>query len=581
MMPPLKRLLTSVARYKTMLGLGMVCLVVANLFKAAVPIAVQQSVDNLSQGITHSLLFRYVATIIALGLLQGGFAFAQERLLLGTARCIERDLKSSFYAHLQKLPFEFFQEHRTGELMALASNDIAGAINASTHAFMYSLNTAVLLAIILPLMARLSWKLTLLASAPLLLVMIATLVLQKPMRARFEKVQESFGRICARAQEALWAARTVRAYTQETAEIEAFRHVSWRYVSDNVRRARLSSLLYPLLQFFIGFSFIAVLWYGGDLTAGRNLSIGQFFEFILYLGYLAWPMHILGWELTVLQRGMVSMARVESVLSLRPAIQDSAIPVAVGEIRGSLEFRNVTFRYKGADRPAIDGISFQINPGETVGLVGAVGSGKSTLMNLVPRLLEPCSGDILMDGHSVRQIPLKVLRSSLGYVPQETFLFSDTIAANIAFGNGRASQKEIEQAATHAAIASDIDRFPKRYRTQVGERGITLSGGQKQRIGIARAILPRPTILLLDDALSSVDSHTEGRILVHLRKLMKGKICLISSHRIATLKDTDLILVLQEGRIVERGTHDDLLNNGGLYAEMHAMQMLEADLAAS
>jgi ATP-binding cassette subfamily B protein len=233
------------------------------------------------------------------------------------------------------------------------------------------------------------------------------------MRARFEKVQESFGRICARAQEALWAARTVRAYTQETAEIEAFRHVSWRYVSDNVRRARLSSLLYPLLQFFIGFSFIAVLWYGGDLTAGRNLSIGQFFEFILYLGYLAWPMHILGWELTVLQRGMVSMARVESVLSLRPAIQDSAIPVAVGEIRGSLEFRNVTFRYKGADRPAIDGISFQINPGETVGLVGAVGSGKSTLMNLVPRLLEPCSGDILMDGHSVRQIPLKVLRERL------------------------------------------------------------------------------------------------------------------------------------------------------------------------
>jgi ATP-binding cassette subfamily B multidrug efflux pump len=578
-MASLKRLLFYFASYRAKLVLGMLCLLTANFLKAAVPILVQRVVDVLAQEITYSVVVRYSIAVFAIAVLQGGFIFAQEQFLLGTARCVERDMKRDFYRHLQKLPLEFFQQNRTGELMARTTNDMRTAVNASTEAFMYSANTVVALLIIVPLILRLSWRLTVFALAPLLLVTLTTLILQKRMRSRFQKVQESFGEISARVQEALWAVRTIRAYTRGRAEIERFTQASLQYVRHNLQHTRLSGVLYPLLQFFIGLSFIAVLWYGGELTAGGNLSLGQFLEFILYLGYLAWPMYVLGWEMTVIQKGMVSMSRVESILALQPAIQDSPSLLQLSTILGALEFRNVTFRYQGAGGPALSEISFRITLGQTVGLMGAVGSGKSTLLNMVPRLLEPATGEILIDGSPLHQIPLKVLRSSIGYVPQETFLFSDTVAANIAFGNEQASEEEIELVAKDCGVASDIATFPQGYQTVIGERGTTLSGGQKQRISIARAVLTRPAILLLDDALSSVDSHTEKDILIRLRKIMQGKTCLIASHRISTLKDADLIIVLQEGRIVETGSHDELLAAGGMYAEMHLTQLLEEDLA--
>jgi ATP-binding cassette subfamily B protein len=386
--------------------------------------------------------------------------------------------------------------------------------------------------------------------------------------------------MCAQAHETLSAVKTVRAYLQEGAAVEAFTKLSRQCVEYQLGAVRLLGLLNPVLQFFAGLSLIAVLWYGGDLTATGTLSIGQFLEFILYVGYLASPMHALGYQFAVLQSGVVSMRRVDSVLSLEPAIQDPLRPAAVPGINGTLEFRNVTFKYKGMEKPAIDGISFRIDQGQIVGLTGLVGSGKSTLMCMVPRLLTPCSGDVLIDGRSVREFPLKVLRSSIGYVPQETFLFSDTIAANIAFGNSQASREGIEQAAADSGVDSDIVAFPEGYETTVGERGVTLSGGQKQRVSIARAILLNPPILLLDDALSSVDSHTEERILARLRKRMQGKTCLISSHRISTLRHADVIIVLHEGRIVEQGTHERLLEQRGFYSEMYATQMLEENLAA-
>lgn len=580
-MTPLKKLLIYVSHHKAMFALGILCLVAANLSKAAVPIVIQRSVDTLAGGITQFLLLRYSAIVIVLGLLQGGFVFAQSRLLLGAARYIERDMKNDFYEHLQKLPLEFFQVNRTGELMALVANDIGSAVNSSTEALMYSANTLVALAVILPLMTRISWTLTLMTFAPLLLVIISTLFLQGQMRSRFEKAQESFGKICARVQETLWGTRTVRAYTQEQAEVGKFREVSRQYVNHNLRHTRLSGLLNPVLEFFIGLSFIAVLWYGGDLIAAGKLSIGQLLAFILYLGYLAWPMHVLGWQLAVLQRGIVSMGRVESVLSLQPAIQDPELPLDIRELRGSIEFRDVTFTYKAAEKPVLEHISFRINPGQIVALVGAVGSGKTTLMNMLPRLLEPSSGDVLIDGHPIHLIRLNLLRSSIGYVPQEAFLFSDTISANIAFGNRDATREQIEEAAVNSGMDSDIAAFPLGYETSVGERGATLSGGQKQRISIARALLLRAPILLLDDALSSVDSYTEERIMTRLRKMMKGKTCLMACHRISTSRTADLIIVLQEGRIVERGTHDELLASGGVYAEMHATQLLEEDLAAT
>lgn len=580
-MRPFKRLLSYMATYRTPLVLGILCLLASNLLKAAVPVLVQHSVDTLIRGITRSLLLRYSALVAALALLHGGLLFLQDHLLPGIARSVERDMKNDFYVHLQRFPMEFFQENRTGDLMARATNDLTIAVSSGVETLMYSANTAVALVIILPLMARLSWQLTVLAFSPLLLVTISTLVLRERILTLVGSVQESFAKLCVRAQEVLSAVKTVRAYTQERAEVELFRQINENYLYHNLHRIQVSGLLYPLLQFFIGLSFIAVLWYGGDLTANGSLSIGQFLEFILYLGYLAWPMHELGSELNALQRGIVSMGRVEPIFSLQPAIQSPPCPAAIQNIGGAMEFRQVTFAYKGAGHPALEGISFHIRPGQTVGLVGAVGAGKSTLMNMVPRLLDPDSGEIVIGGCPIRETSLPTLRSAIGYVSQETFLFSDTIAANIAFGKPEASHQEIEWAAMNAGIASDINAFPNGYQTFVGERGVTLSGGQRQRIGIARALLRQPEILLLDDPFSSIDSSTEETIRARLRKFMMGKTCLISSQRVSTIRGADLIVMLHEGRVVEQGTHDELLANGELYAQMYASQLLEEDLTAS
>lgn len=574
-------MLAYMVAYRTPLVLGISGLLASNLLKAAVPVVVQHSVDTLIRGITRSLLFRYSALVSALALLHGGVLFVQDWLLPGIARSVERDMKNDFYAHLQRFPMEFFQENRIGDLMARATNDLAIAVSSGIEGLTYSLNTIVALAIILPLMARLSWQLTVLAFSPLVLVTISTLVLRQRILNLVGSVQESFGKLCVRAQEVLSAVKTVRAYTQERVEIALFKQINGNYLHHNLRRIRLSGLIYPLLQFFTGLSFIAVLWYGGDLTAAGRLSIGQFLEFLLYLGYLAWPMHALGSELNALQRGVVSMDRVESIFSLQPPIQNPPCPADIQNIGGAMEFRQVTFAYKGTGHPALDGISFRIRPGKTVGLVGAVGSGKSTLMNMVPRLLDPDSGEILIGGYPTCETSLQALRSAIGYVSQETFLFSDTIAANIAFGKPGASQQEIEWAAINAGIASDIAVFPNGYQTFVGERGVTLSGGQKQRIGIARALLRQPEILLLDDPFSSIDSSTEEMIRARLRNLMKGKTCLISSQRVSTIRGADLIVLLHEGRVVEQGTHEELLANGELYAQMYASQLLEEDLTAS
>jgi ATP-binding cassette subfamily B protein len=552
-----------------------------NVFKLSAPFVLGRAVDRLQAEATSASLMRYGALIILIAVAQGLFLFVQRRALINMSRHIEYDMRNEFYAHLQRLSYSFYQAHRTGDLMARATNDLSAVRMVVGPALMYSLNTVFATAIILPIMTSISWQLTLMAFLSMPLVAVATNYFGRRIHDRFEKVQEYFGTLSDRAQESLAGVRVIRAYAQEVPQIESFRGLNREWVRRNLQLIRLSSVFHPILQFFIGLGFIAVLWYGGTLTIRGTITIGQFVEFTLYLGYLVWPMIALGWVINIFQRGMASMGRMNEILSIQPEIRDAADALRLVEIKGEIEFRNLSLTYRGAARPALENINLRILPGQTVAFVGAVGSGKSTLMNLVPRLLDAEEGQLLIDGHSIRRIPLQLLRSSIAYVPQETFLFSETIAGNIAFGVDNASVEAVELAAIEAGIAEDIEDFPRGFETLVGERGITLSGGQKQRTAIARALIRRPRILILDDALSSVDTYTEERILGHLRGVMQGRTCLIVSHRVSTVKDADLIVVLEDGQIVERGTHDRLIARGGLYSELHEKQLLEEELAAS
>jgi ATP-binding cassette subfamily B protein len=580
-MTPLKRLLNCFKPYKAKLALGVACVLGTNLARLRVPQVLRRAIDDLTINTTQETLFRYGGLIILIAVVQGIFLFTQRRVLINMSRDIEYDLRNDFYRHLQKLPFEFYQTHRTGDLMARATNDLSAVRMIVGPALMYSMNTIFAMALIIPLMAATSWRLTLLAFISMPLVAFATNFFSRRIHDRFEKVQEYFGTVSNRAQESLAGVRVIRAYTQEEASIQSFKKVNREFVTRNLGLIRLSGIFHPILQFFIGLGFIAVLWYGGGLVVRGEITIGQFVQFTLYLGYLVWPMIALGWVINIFQRGMASMGRMHEIMSTEPAIRDTERTQQVSEIKGKIEFRNLNFSYNGDGTLALADVNLVIEPGQTVAFVGAVGSGKSTLMNLITRLLDADRGQILLDDRPIADIPLSVLRSSIGYVPQETFLFSETIAENISFGVEHATQEEVERAATEAGLADDIMEFPNGYQTILGERGITLSGGQKQRTAIARALIRRPRILILDDALSSVDTNTEEKILDHLRKIMKGRTSLIVSHRVSTVKDADLIVVLEDGRIAERGTHDQLLDLGGLYSELYDKQLLEEELAAT
>ena len=585
----LRRLVPYIARYRRRFLLGLACVFVTTAIQLLSPWVLKYAIDDLHRGVTHGKLRVYAAVLLTIALAGGYFRFLMRRIIIGASREIEFDLRNAFFAHLQRLPLGYFQAHRTGDLMSRATNDLNAVRMMIGPAVMYTANTVLVFLVAIMLMLSIDARLTLIALVPLPFVSLSVKFFGSAIHRRFEQIQAQLSDLSAVTQEALAGVRIVRAYRQEPAEEERFRKANQEYVDRNRGLIRLQGLFFPSMTLFLGFGALLVLWLGSREVISGRITVGELVAFNAYLVMLSWPMIAFGWVTNLLQRGMASWKRMLEILEVEPAIADDVAPgapTAPDQIRGAIEFRDLTFSYDG--RVVLEGISARIEAGQTIAIVGLTGAGKSTLINLLPRLHEPPRGTVFIDGVDVRHIPLRVLRGAIGFVPQEPFLFSDTIAENIAFGlraepavQDALPTAAIERAAAVARLDKDLADFPMGYKTTVGERGITLSGGQKQRTAIARAIVIDPRILILDDALSAVDTYTEEEILGRLRGVLRERTSIIVSHRISTVRDADQILVLDGGRLAERGRHDDLVARHGLYAELYKKQLLEEELAAS
>lgn len=568
-------------KYKLQLTVGIICIFGSTAFGLFIPLIVGQAIDENWTDISWTRLTIAAGKVVAASIISGTFLFLQRRILIGMSRNIEYDMRQTFYTHLVNQPLSFFHEHRTGDLMARATNDMGAVRQLAGPLIMYSLQTLFVVILVLPLMFMLNWWLTLLLFVTMPLISLTVKFFGQQVHSRFEKIQEFFAEITARAQENFSGVRVVRAYAQEDAEMAAFNNLNWQYAERNLGLVRVEALMRPLMTFLIGFGYVLIIWAGVPLAVRGEITVGEFTMFNLYLTRLIWPLIALGYVVNLYQRGTASLKRLNAILRVEPAIADALGVVEQPPIKGKIEFRDLTFRYHTTDEPMIKDLTLTIPAGHTVAFVGRTGSGKSTLANLIPRLIEAPANTIFIDGVDIRNYPLAQLRSSIGYVPQETFLFSDSVKGNIAFGVAKAEQAEVEWAAEIAGLSDDIAGFPERFEALVGERGITLSGGQKQRTAIARAVLREPKILILDDALSSVDTYTEEKILGQLRGVMRDRTSVIISHRVSTVREADMICVLDEGRIIEQGTHDELLELGGEYAALYERQLLEEELAAT
>jgi ATP-binding cassette, subfamily B, multidrug efflux pump len=573
----LRPLLPYLKKYRGPYALGTICVFLNNGIWILFPQVIQRAVDGLKNGVTREKLGYYALALLGVALIKAIFQFLTRWIVIGISREIEFDLRNDLFRQLEKLSYSFYQRTRTGDIMARATNDLNAVRMLLGPAIMYSANTIVFTAGALVFMLSISPKLTVFAFLPLPVVSIIVQYFGKRIHERFEKIQAMFSEISARAQENFSGARVIKAYVQEEPEITAFESSNREYIARSLKLVRLMGMLWPTLETMLGMAIVLVLWLGGREVLQHRITVGQFIAFNTYMVQLTWPVIALGWVINIFQRGTASMGRINEILTEKPEIQDGPEARAIGDLEGEIEFRNLNFTYNGM--PVLHGINLRIPAGSSLAIVGPTGSGKTTLVNLIPRIYDAPLETVFIDGKPICEYPLEVLRRQIGFVPQETFLFSETVRENIAFGADNATDEDVNGAAEAANIAIDIEGFPDGYKTVVGERGITLSGGQKQRTAIARAIIRNPRILVLDDALSSVDTQTEDKILNHLREVMQGRTTVFISHRVSTVRNADQIAVLHGGRIVELGTHEELLARNGYYTDLYNKQLLEEELA--
>jgi ATP-binding cassette, subfamily B, multidrug efflux pump len=597
----LRPLLPYLKRYRWGYIAGTLCVFLTNGIWILFPLVLGKAADDLNSGVTRHKLLLYAGILLAIATTKGIFQFLTRWIVIGVSRDIEFDLRNDLFKRLESLSYSYYQRHRTGDIMARATNDLNAVRMLLGPAIMYSANTIVYTAGALAFMISISPWLTLYTFLPLPAVSIVIQTFGRRIHDRFERIQAMFSDISARAQENFSGARLIRAYVQEDAEIRAFETENQEYIRRSLKLVRLMGMLWPTLELMLGCAVVLVLWLGGrevihglshvtlitnlaaahpaittTLSLSGSMSVGQFVSFSTYMMQLTWPIIALGWVINIFQRGTASLVRINEIMQEQPEIKDA--PGAQDrEIEGEIEFRGLNFGYDG--KQVLHDLTLRIPAGSSLAIVGPTGSGKTTLVSLIPRIYDAEPGPVLIDGRPIRYYSVASLRKNIGFVPQETFLFSDRIRENIALGVDSATDEEIHNAAAAANLATDIESFPEGYDTMVGERGITLSGGQKQRTAIARALIRNPKILILDDALSSVDTHTEDKILNHLRDVMRGRTTIFISHRVSTVRNADRIAVLHSGRIVELGTHDELLALNGYYSDLYNKQLLEEELA--
>ncbi|PSQ76652.1 MAG: ABC transporter ATP-binding protein [Bacteroidetes bacterium QH_7_62_13] len=598
-MGPLSRLNHFFWRYKYLFIPGLFFTMVSAAFQITVPMVVRQAVDSIPRFVRLFTLYDgtaaqadlyafffvalllFAGVIIGLSATSGLFMFLMRQTVVVASRHIEYDLRNALYDHLQQLSAAFYNEYSTGDVITRATDDIEKVRRYIGPAIMYVTRSLVMVLVAMSVMFVISPTLTLYALAPMPLLAVAVFFMAQMVHHRSEKLQEQYSTLTSRVQEALSGIRVLKAYTREEAEAEAFEEESEHYKWRNLDLALVESAWRPSFLLLVGISTIIVVWMGGQLVAEGTITIGNIAEYIIYINMMTWPVASLGFVITMIQRASASVIRLQKIMDTEPAIDDGPhTNPAIQSVEGHIRFEDVWYQYQGEDEPALRGVSFDLPADQTLAIVGRTGSGKSTLVRMIPRILDPDHGRVLIDGHDASAIPLNILREHIGYVPQDVFLFSDTVANNISFGNQEVGQEAIRAAADEADLLENVEDFPDGFDTYVGERGITLSGGQKQRTSIARALIRDPRVLIFDDALSAVDTATERNILRSLRERQGSHTLVIVSHRLSAVQDADLILVMEHGRLVQRGTHDTLVDEEGLYADLYEKQLLEEEIEA-